>query len=65
MTLPFTPISSIEQVYQQQRQLSNQRDFAQADQRIVMLKRLRNSIAKHEQAILEALSLDLGKSQDE
>lgn len=65
MTLPFTPISRIEQVYQQQRQLSNQRDFAQADQRIVMLKRLRNSIAKHEQAILEALSLDLGKSHYE
>lgn len=65
MTLRFTPISSIEQVYQQQRQLSNQREFASADQRIEQLKRLRKSIAKHELDILAALQQDLGKSNYE
>jgi aldehyde dehydrogenase (NAD+) len=65
MTLRFTPISSIEQVYQQQRKLSNQREFATADQRIEQLKRLRKSISKHELAILAALQQDLGKSNYE
>lgn len=65
MTLRFTPISTIEQVYQQQRTLSNQREIASPKNRIAQLKRLRNSIAKHELAILDALKQDLGKSHYE
>lgn len=65
MSLRFTPISEIETVYQRQRSLSNQREFASPAERIAQLKRLRKSIAKHEAALLLALQQDLGKSNYE
>jgi len=65
MTLRFTPISEIQQAYEQQRLLSKQRVVKTAKQRIEQLKRLRKSIAKHESEILEALQMDLGKSNYE
>ena len=65
MTLQFTPISEIREAYQQQRTLSNQREFASPRERIVQLKRLRKSIAKYEAELLEALKTDLGKSNYE
>jgi len=65
MTLRFTPISDIEQVYHLQRSLSNQREFATPAERIAQLKRLKQSIAKHEAELLVALKQDLGKSEYE
>ncbi|MCX6176091.1 MAG: aldehyde dehydrogenase family protein [Bacteroidetes bacterium] len=65
MTLQYTPISEIQEAYQQQRALSNQRDFASPTERIEQLKRLRKSIAKYEAELLEALKTDLGKSNYE
>ena len=65
MTLRFTPISEIQQAYEKQRLLSKQRVVKTAKQRIEQLKRLRKSIAKHESEILEALQMDLGKSNYE
>lgn len=65
MTLRFTPISDIEQAYQRQRSLSNQREFATPAERIAQLKRLKQSIAKHEAELLVALKQDLGKSEYE
>ncbi|MEY2707569.1 MAG: hypothetical protein RIQ91_199, partial [Bacteroidota bacterium] len=55
MTLRFTPISDIEQVYHLQRSLSNQREFATPAERIAQLKRLKQSIAKYEAELLVAL----------
>jgi aldehyde dehydrogenase (NAD+) len=65
MTLQFTPISEIQQAYEQQRLLSNQRVINTPKQRIEQLKRLRKSIAKYEAELLEALKTDLGKSNYE
>ena len=65
MTLRFTTISDIEQVYHLQRSLSNQREFASPKERIAQLKRLRKSISQHEAELLEALKKDLGKSEYE
>ena len=65
MTLRFTPISDIEQVYHLQRSLSNQREFASPKERIAQLKRLRKSISQHEVELLAALKKDLGKSNYE
>lgn len=65
MTLRFTPISDIEQVYHLQRSLSNQREFATPAERIAQLKRLKQSIAKYEAELLVALKQDLGKSEYE
>jgi aldehyde dehydrogenase (NAD+) len=65
MTLRFTPIADIEKVYQRQRSLSNQREFNSPAERIAQLKRLKQSIAKHEAALLVALKQDLGKSEYE
>lgn len=65
MTLRFTPISDIEQVYHLQRSLSNQREFATPAERIAQLKRLKQSIAKYEAELLVALKNDLGKSEYE
>lgn len=65
MTLRFTPIADIEKVYQRQRSLSNQREFNSPAERIAQLKRLKQSIAKHETALLVALKQDLGKSEYE
>ena len=61
----FRSISEIETVYQRQRSLSNQREFASPAERIAQLKRLRKSIAKHEAALLLALQKDLRKSNYE
>jgi hypothetical protein len=65
MTLQFTPISEIQKAYEQQRLLSNQRVINTPKRRIEQLKRLRNSIAKYEAELLEALKTDLGKSNYE
>lgn len=65
MTLQFTPIVNIQEAYQQQRRLSNQREIASPRERIAQLKRLRISIAKFENELLEALKMDLGKSNYE
>ena len=65
MTLRFTPISEIQDPYQQQRSLSNQREFASPKERIAQLKRLRKSISHHEAELLAALKKDLGKSEYE
>jgi len=65
MTLRFTPISEIQDAYQQQRTLSNQRAFASPKERIAQLKRLRKSISQHEAELLDALKKDLGKSNYE
>ncbi|MFN5414897.1 MAG: aldehyde dehydrogenase, partial [Bacteroidota bacterium] len=65
MTLRFTPISEIQDAYQQQRSLSNQREFASPKERIAQLKRLRKSISQHEVELLAALKKDLGKSNYE
>jgi aldehyde dehydrogenase (NAD+) len=65
MTLRFTPISDIEQAYQRQRSLSNQREITSPADRIAQLKRLKQSIAKHEAELLVALKQDLGKSEYE
>lgn len=65
MTLQFTPIVDIQEAYQQQRRLSNQREIPSPRERIAQLKRLRTSIAKFENELLEALQVDLGKSNYE
>ena len=65
MTLRFTPISDIEQVYHLQRSLSDQREFTSPKERIAQLKRLRKSISQHEVVLLAALKKDLGKSNYE
>lgn len=61
----FTPISQIESVYLQQRLLSNRRVIADVSQRIAMLRSLRESIQFYENELLQALLLDLGKSNYE